>query len=446
MKIGIIGGGFMGLALAQKLAAPNRHIKVFEGQAQMGGLATYHDYHSFIWDRFYHVILPGDTFLLDFIKDIGLEGQLAWKKTYTGVYVDKAFYSVSNNKEFLLFPPLNLIQKFRLAVTILYASRIRDWKRMEKLTVEEWLIKVGGRKTYEKFWKPLLLAKLGQAYRRVSAVFIWTYIRRLFEARNSSANQEQMGYIKGGYKTVFDRLAEIFPEQGVDLRLSTSVEHIRPDKDGGIIIEYDGQEEHFDKVIFTAPVNVLEKTVDPALANLKQKGKGVEYLGVVCMIVLTHKPFTPFYVLNIADEEIPFTGVIGMSTLVDTKETGNCYMTYLPKYILSDDPILRKPDEEIKAWFLDGLMKMYPALKKEDIVDVFINRAFKVQPLQVLNYSEKIPQMETLHPDFFVLNTSQFVNDTLNNNSVTRHVNNFLESFSKKISTERPVQSIAQEK
>ncbi|HQU60533.1 MAG TPA: FAD-dependent oxidoreductase, partial [Saprospiraceae bacterium] len=394
MKIGIIGGGFMGLVLAQKLAASNRRIKVFEGQAQMGGLATYHDYHSFIWDRFYHVILPGDTFLLDFIKDIGLEGQLAWKKTYTGVYVDKAFYSVSNNKEFLLFPPLNLIQKFRLAVTILYASRIRDWKRMEKLTVEEWLIKVGGRKTYEKFWKPLLLAKLGQAYRRVSAVFIWTYIRRLFEARNSSANQEQMGYIKGGYKTVFDRLAEIFPEQGVDLRLSTAVEHIRPDKDGGIIIEYDGQEEHFDKVIFTAPVNVLEKTVDPALANLKQKGKGVEYLGVVCMIVLTHKPFTPFYVLNIADEEIPFTGVIGMSTLVDTKETGNCYMTYLPKYILSDDPILRKPDEEIKAWFLDGLMKMYPALKKEDIVDVFINRAFKVQPLQVLNYSEKIPQME----------------------------------------------------
>lgn len=446
MKIGIIGGGFMGLALAQKLAAPNRHIKIFEGQAQMGGLATYHDYNSFIWDRFYHVILPGDAFLLGFIKDIGLEDQLAWKKTYTGVYVDKAFYSVSNNKEFLLFPPLNLIQKFRLALTILYASRIRDWKRMEKLTVEEWLIRVGGRKTYEKFWKPLLLAKLGQAYRRVSAVFIWTYIRRLFEARNSSANQEQMGYVKGGYKTVFDRLAEIFPKQGVDLRLSTTVEYIRPDKDGGIIIEYDGQEEHFDKVIFTAPVNVLEKTVDPALANLKQKGKGVEYLGVVCMIVLTHKPFTPFYVLNIADEEIPFTGVIGMSTLVDTKETGNCYMTYLPKYILSDDPILRKPDEEIKSWFLDGLMRMYPELKKEDIVDVFINRAFKVQPLQVLNYSEKIPQMETLHPDFFVLNTSQFVNDTLNNNSVTRHVNNFLESFSEKLSTEQPVQSIAQEK
>ncbi|MEZ4826776.1 MAG: hypothetical protein R3C61_10865 [Bacteroidia bacterium] len=48
----------------------------------------------------------------------------------------------------------------RLALTIMYASRINDWKSMEKITIEEWLVKIGGRKTFEKFWKPLLLAKL----------------------------------------------------------------------------------------------------------------------------------------------------------------------------------------------------------------------------------------------------------------------------------------------
>ncbi|MBK7872934.1 MAG: NAD(P)/FAD-dependent oxidoreductase [Saprospiraceae bacterium] len=445
MKIGIIGGGFMGLVLAQKLAAPSRSIKVFEQDAQIGGLATYHDYKSFIWDRFYHVILPGDAYLLQVIKDLGLEDKLRWKKTYTGVYVDKHFYSVSNNKEFLLFPPLNLIQKFRLAFTILYASRIRDWREMEKIKVEDWLIRVGGKKTYEKFWKPLLLAKLGDSYKHASAVFIWTYIKRLFEARNSSAHQEQMGYVEGGYKTIFNRMEEIFPEQGVELLKETSVQQIRPAEEGGIFITHDGVEEHFDKVIFTAPVNVLQKVVDTSLIAIDNANKGVEYLGVVCMILLTRKPLTDFYVLNIADDQIPFTGVIGISTLVDTRETAGHYMTYLPKYIISDDPILRKSDDEIKTWFLEGVYKMYPHIHEEDIVDIFINRAFKVQPLQVLNYSTLIPKTKTLHPDFFVLNTSQFVNDTLNNNAVARHVSQFLDNYAAEILQNQLTESIIQQ-
>ncbi|MEZ4826777.1 MAG: FAD-dependent oxidoreductase [Bacteroidia bacterium] len=104
MKIGIIGGGFMGLALAQKLAGANTYVKVFERDEQLGGLATYHDFGDFTWDRFYHVILPGDKYLLNYLESIGLKDKLRWKKTYTGYYVNEKFYSISNSKEFLLFP------------------------------------------------------------------------------------------------------------------------------------------------------------------------------------------------------------------------------------------------------------------------------------------------------------------------------------------------------
>lgn len=435
MKIGIIGGGFMGLTLAHRLAETGHKVTVFEREDQLGGLATYQDYDTFFWDRFYHVILPGDSYLLKVLADLGLEAQLKWQKTYTGVYVDEKFYSVSNNKEFLLFPPLNLIQKARLAFTILYASRIQNWQRMEQLTVEAWLVRVGGRKTYEKFWKPLLLAKLGDSYRKVSAVFIWTYIRRLFEARDSSAHQEQMGYVSGGYKTVFDRMASRLEALDSEVRYPVTVKAIRPEEKGGILVEYeDQQQSRFDKVIFTGPVNVLERVCTPDLVQIAHpEGQHVEYLGVVCMVVLTQKPLTPYYVLNIADERIPFTGVIGMSTLVDPAETGGYHMTYLPKYIISTDPLLRQPDEVIEQMFLDGLYRLYPSLDKSDIVKTYINRAFKVQPLQVLNYSSLIPSIETRHPDFYVLNTSQFVNDTLNNNSVARHVDRFMQAFEQEL-------------
>lgn len=437
MKIGIIGGGFMGLVLAQKLAGPGRSISVIERDHQLGGLATYHDYGDFFWDRFYHVILPSDSALVNFLKDIGLEKDLMWEKTYTGYYVNEKFYSISNNKEFLLFPPLGLISKFRLALTILIASRIKDWKKMEKQSIEEWLVKIGGRKTFEKFWKPLLLAKLGENYKRVSAVFIWTYIKRLFEARDTSANQEHMGYIRGGYKTAFDRLEEILPEQGVQVLTETTVEGIEPDPNGGLIVHANGHAEHFDKVIFTSPVNVLEKVASPELFDVTGNSSDVEYLGVICMVMATTKPITPFYVLNIADERVPFTGVIGMSTLVDTEQTGGHYLTYFPKYVHSTDPNLRKSDEELAAWFLDGVKLMYPDLKDEEIVNTYINRAVKVQPLQVLNYSSIVPQARTLHSDFYVLNTSQFVNDTLNNNSVTQHVEKFVQRYGLEFTSEK---------
>ena len=62
-----------------------------------------------------------------------------------------------------------------------------------------------------------------------------------------------------------------------------------------------------------------------------------------------------------------------------------------------------------------------------------MHKAFKVQPLQVLNYSKIIPEIKTSHPDFYVLNTSQFLNDTLNNNSVVQHVENFMSNFKKEL-------------
>lgn len=429
MKIGIIGGGLMGLALAQRLGASGHAVTIYERGRQVGGLATWHDFGRFIWDRFYHVILPSDAPLIRFVNDIGLGADLRWAATRTGYYVDHQFYGLSNNVEFLKFPPLSLWSKFRLALTILYCARITDWRRLEKVSVEDWLIRTSGRSTFEKFWKPLLLAKLGENYRRVSAVFIWSYIKRLFSARDTSAQKEHLGHVRGGYKTVFDRLEALIAGQGGTLRLGVEVEKVSAGAGGGMRVRVDGNDEAFDKVIFTGPVNVLRQVTDAELVAMNESGRDVEYLGVICMVLATRKPLMPYYILNIGDERIPFTGVIGMSNIVDPAETAGLHVTYLPKYVLSDDPILRAPDAELRERFLAGLSEMFPDYDPADIESVHINRAVKVQPLQVIDYSTLVPQPRTRHPDFYVLNTAQFVNNTLNNNEVIRTVNAFFDSY-----------------
>jgi protoporphyrinogen oxidase len=442
MRVGVVGGGMMGLVLAYRLARKGHSVTVFERDRQLGGLATYHDYGAFVWDRFYHVILPSDIHLISLLSDLGLGGKLRWSGTLTGFYVDGRVFSISTSLDFLKFPLVSLVGKVRLALTMLYCACLSDWKRLDRIPVDTWLIRMCGRATYSKLWQPLLLAKLGEHYRRVSAVFIWSYIKRLFGARHSTAQRESMACVSGGYRTVLTRLDEAIAAAGGVARTSVTVRKIgtTPDR-RGVWVDHDGGpsttlgagpstalaagREHFDKVIFTSPLDVLARVAGADLVSLDGGGR-VEYLGVVCGVLVTQRPIMPFYVLNIAEPRVPFTGIIGMSNVVPLEETAGRYVTFLPKYVISGDPLLRASDEQVRASFLDGLRFMFPDRDWSDIEALHVNRAFKVQPLQVLGYSTLVPAVATRHPDFYVLNTSQFVNCTLNNNEVVRAVDDFV--------------------
>lgn len=418
----------MGMALANRLAGDGHAVTVKERSDQLGGLATWHNYGDFYWDRFYHVILPSDKHLIGFISELGLGEELEWRRTRTGFYVNEKMHSISSNLEFLKFPYLSIFSKIRLALTMIYCSRIDDWKKLEQEPVEDWLIRISGVKNYEKLWKPLLLAKLGENYKRVSAVFIWSYIKRLFSARDKSASAEHLGHVSGGYKMIFERLRENIERAGGKIHIGKSVTSVRPASNGRLIVIEDDHTEEYDHVICTSPVPVLRKIVSPELVAISKDGADVEYLGVVCAVVVSREPLVPFYVVNIADRNVPFTGVIGMSTVIDTANTGGRNLTYLPKYILSTDAAFQKTDDEFEKEFVDGLRRMLPDFDDRQIESIHINRAVTVQPLQVTGYSKLVPKVATKHSNFFVLNTSQFVNATLNNNEVIGAVNRFYDN------------------
>ena len=134
---------------------------------------------------------------------------------------------MSNTLEFLQFPPLDLISKFRLGATIFYASRVKDWKAVgenfgRRLADANFRVK----KHLKKMWKPLLKAKLGEAYKETSAAFIWSTIQRMYAARNSGLKKEMFGYVRGGYARVLERFGEHLREKGVEIRLNSRVEKI----------------------------------------------------------------------------------------------------------------------------------------------------------------------------------------------------------------------------
>lgn len=425
-NIAIVGSGFLGLTLALRLSEQGKHVTVFESSPEIGGLASAWSIGDVVWDRHYHVTLLSDSFTRKIVDEIGLGDEFEWVETKTGFYTDGKLVSMSNSVEFLKFPPLDLVSKFRLGGTIFYAARVRDWKALEKVTVEEWLTKLSGRKTFEKMWKPLLKAKLGEAYKETSAAFIWATIQRMYAARNSGLKKEMFGYVRGGYARVLKRFAEVLKEKGVEIRTNERIERIQ--KTNGVFeIKSTANEQPttcHDQVIITAPSRIAASICPQLTSDEKARLNGIKYQGIVCVSVLMKSSLSNFYVTNITDET-PFTGIIEMSALVDKKEFGGNALVYLPKYVAPDDELFEKSDDEIRTVFLDALERMYPHFRKDDVVEFRVSRVREVFPLPTLDYSANLPPVETSIENLFILNSSQITNGTLNVNETVQLAERF---------------------
>jgi protoporphyrinogen oxidase len=420
-KWAIVGGGLLGMTLALRLAESGRRVTLYESAEQLGGLASAWQLGDVVWDRHYHVTLLSDTVLRSLLDELGLEKEMRWVETRTGFYTDGQLLSMSNTLEFLKFPPLGLIGKLRLGGTIFYASRVKDWKRLEKIPVAEWLEKLSGRRTFEKIWLPLLRAKLGESYKKASAAFIWATIARMYAARRTGLKKEMFGYVPGGYARILARFGEMLEEKGVRIRLKHKVRKVETEESGALSLEFEGGvRETFDQVVLTVPGAVAALSCAGLTDEERAKLNGVQYQGIICASLLLKKPLAQFYVTNITDSFVPFTAVIEMSALVDREQFGGHALVYLPKYVAPDDAMFALSDEEIKEKFLNAISRMYPQFERDDVVAFRVSRVRYVFPIPTLNYSEKLPAMETSVEGLHVINSAHIVNGTLNVNETVQ--------------------------
>ena len=439
-KWGIVGGGIMGMTLAHRLAQQGHQVTIFEAAPEIGGLVSSwkmptgseKNKQEIEWDKFYHVILLSDFRTRSILKDIGLEDKIEWVETKTGFYINGKLYSMSDTIEFLKFPTLNLFDKFRLGLTIIVASRIKNWKRLEKIPVTTWLKRWSGSNTYNKIWLPLLRAKLGESYTKTSAVFIWATIQRLYGARRSGLKKEMFGFVPGGYKVVIEAFKRTLLNESVHIRTSTSVTEVKTGADNKPLIKLtDDSVESFDEVIVTLPSPIATRLCTGLSPLEKQQLNNIEYLGVICVAVLMDKPISEFYITNITDARFPFTGIIEMTALVNKAYLDGHTLIYLPKYVSTDDPLFKQSDEEIRDYFISNFKNMYPLITDDNIKFAGVARANHVITVAKLNYSETLPGVQTSVPNIYIVNTSHIIDGTLNVNETVRVAETKLEEILK---------------
>jgi protoporphyrinogen oxidase len=417
---GIVGGGILGMTLALRLAQQGKQVTLFESSDRLGGLADAWQLGDVTWDRHYHVILLSDTHLRSLLTELGLEQDMQWVETKTGFYNDGKLFSISNAIEFLRFFPLNLIDKLRFAFTIIYGSKITDWKKLEKISVSDWLTRWSGKHTFEKIWLPLLRSKLGENYKKASASFIWAIIARLYAARRTGLKKELFGYLAGGYHRILERYTEVLMAANVTIKLGqkvANVESLETNQGNIVNVEFDdGSFAEFDRLVLTVPAPIATKVCSGLSTDELDRLNNIEYQGIICASLLLKKPISQFYVTNITDTWVPFTGVIEMTTLVDRAQFGGNTLIYLPKYVVPDDPAFELSDRQLEEQFIQALVHMYPRFERSDVLSFQVSRVRYVLAIATLNYSEKLPPIKTSIPNVYILNSAHILNGTLNVN------------------------------
>jgi protoporphyrinogen oxidase len=420
--LAIVGGGMMGIAAALELAKSGKFlITLFEKNETLGGLSSYFQWQELIWDRFYHVVLSTDTEMLKFIGELDLQDKLFWRDTKSGFYGEGKLVSFSSSLDFLKFPFMSPWQKFRMGLGILYCSSIKEPSRLEKIYIRQWLTKVFGRRVYENIWEPLLRSKLGGAKERTSAAFIWATINRLYGARSSGTKQEKMGHVRGGYYSILKSAEEKLIKLGVKVLTNSPVlklELLNNSYNRPINLTTKNETIKFDKVLITVDCPTVLKMISSNNHHQYwEQLKKVEYLGVICVLLILSRRLSPYYVINLLDRDLPFTGIIEATNVACPEDLGGKYLVYLPKYLTSDDPLVSTEDDKIIENFIEKLKKVYPDLKDEEILHKRLFRATRVQPLQEPNFSERTLEIPTPVKGVYLVNTSMICNSTINNNA-----------------------------
>jgi protoporphyrinogen oxidase len=225
---------------------------------------------------------------------------------------------------------------------------------------------------------------------------------------------------------------------GGNIVTDAPVDHLIATPNEGIELTTARGRFHFDQVVATIPSRRFLLMASQLTQDYARKLSEVKYLGVVCFVLLLKRQLSPYYVLNLTDEGLPFTGVIEMTNLISRSETSGYHLVYLPKYTVPGDPLFNTPESELWPAFRNGLRRVYPDLQDSDIEARHLFRERLVQPIPVLNYSDIVPEMRTNIDGVFLANTTQIINSNLNNNAMVKIANRAVQLVLEKYRETRP--------
>jgi protoporphyrinogen oxidase len=287
-----------------------------------------------------------------------------------------------------------------MAAVMAYLKFTGDYKKLRKHTAQEWLTRWMGREAYEKQFKPLFIGKFSQYYEDIAMPWFWSRVHeRSFD----------LGYLRGGFQQLYDRLGEEITKAGGEIRLGTAVTRIVPVEGGKTRIETDkGEPETFDAVVSTLPTKLFMRLAEGLPEEYRKKYDWGVALGAhVVILGLKETLIEPVYWLNVNDGGYPFLVAVEHTNMVPPAEYGGRRLLYLGNYLPMDHRYFSMPDDAVVEEFLPHLKKLNPAFDASWVSDVWVFKAPFAQPVVTREYESHIPPLKTPLPNVYMGNMFQ---------------------------------------
>jgi protoporphyrinogen oxidase len=391
MKIAVIGAGFGGMAAAYDLCKAGHAVTIFEAADYVGGLASgFKEPHWDWWvEKFYHHWFQSDSHMLGLIRELGWEDKVIFPRPLTVMYHKGRFYPFDSILKMALFPGLGWgLDKIRFGFVGLYLRLTNDWRSLEKVTADQWMMKWAGKNVYEKMWKPLLVGKFGPYYRDVNMAWMWARIK---------ARTTRLGTFEGGFQRFADMFAERLREMGVQIRLGARVSQIRSDPSSGLVVDT-GEDEHFDKVLVTTSPALLAKLAPQLPPEYLQGLLSLKSMGAVVMVLSLKYQLSNqgYYWFNLPKEAgYPMLALVEHTNFVSPEHFGGDHIVYAGDYLEVGHEYFSLTDQQLLERFEPAFKKINPAFRMDWVNKVWVFKTNYAQPVPLLNHSKNIPPIQT---------------------------------------------------
>lgn len=268
LNVGIIGGGYAGMAAAAELASRGIKVTVFESAKQLGGRARGVLHNDTQLDNGQHLLLGCYRETLRLIELVG--GDI--EKDFLCLPLQLDLHGQFSLKAPRLPAPLHLLVALLNAQGLTWAERMKAAGFMLKLqgmkfqleqdkTVKELLIEFGQDADLTlKLWEPLCIAALNTPIHKASAQVLLNVLR---DALNRKRADSDMLLPRIDFTALFpQRAANYVALHGGKVHLSCGVESIVPQHDGFELVTAEGTHP-FSHIICAAPPSVAAKLLRP---------------------------------------------------------------------------------------------------------------------------------------------------------------------------------------
>ena len=401
-RIVVIGAGAMGLAAALDAARNGHEVVVLEGSDDAGGMAGHFDFDGLSLERFYHFVCRTDKPTFAMLKELGLEAALQWRPTSMGLFTGGRLHAWGDPLALLRFPLLSPWQKLRYALFAFVCVRRDRWAAIEAETARAWIIRWCGKGVYERMWKPLFAYKFYEYADNISALWIWTRIRRIGRSR-SGFMQEELGYIEGGTLTLIKALVSGIEGHGGQVLLGVPALRVRTAGGKVLGVETNSGFLEADHVISTVPTPFVAALIPDLSPEWKDRYNKIHNIGCICVIFKLRRSVSPHFWVNVSETDIEIPGVIEFSNL--RKMDGDA-VVYVPYYMPVTQPKFGWSDAQLVREAFACLARINPALCEADIRATKVARLRYGQPICEPGFAAKIPPVQTSIQGLQVADTS----------------------------------------